>query len=235
MHVMLILSHRGYHVNVPENTLEAFRAAIELGVDGIETDIRLTADGVAILFHDHLAPDGREIANLSHRAVNAAAGYAVPTVEQALELSVPDPSTFVWNLEVKTPAAIDPTIAIVQRHAGRRKLFVTSFWHPAIDEISRRVDVECGLLVCHRPMDMRERPAWVPRHPRVTSIVWCWEFANAELIEQSAACGLKNFVYGVTTPDEHARLAGWKLEGVITDRPESVPRRPHVDGSLMEG
>ncbi|MBI3937750.1 MAG: glycerophosphodiester phosphodiesterase, partial [Betaproteobacteria bacterium] len=42
---MLILAHRGYHATVPENTLEAFAAAVELGVDGIETDVRTSRDG----------------------------------------------------------------------------------------------------------------------------------------------------------------------------------------------
>jgi glycerophosphoryl diester phosphodiesterase len=35
---MLVLSHRGYHERVPENTLAAFAEAVDLGVDGIETD-----------------------------------------------------------------------------------------------------------------------------------------------------------------------------------------------------
>lgn len=217
---MLVLSHRGYHVNLPENTLEAFRAAIEMGVDGIETDIRLTADGVPVLMHDHLTRDGRAVSALTHAALTAAIGHAVPTVEQALDLPVPDAGKFLWNLEVKTPAAIEQTIAIVTRYRSRRKLLVTSFCHPAIVEISRQADVECGLLVCHRPADMRERPAWVLDQPRVNSIVWCWEFADAELIAQSAACGFRNFVYGVTTPEEHSQAASWQLDGVITDRPE---------------
>ena len=217
---MHVISHRGYHVNLPENTLEAFRAAIEMGVDGIETDIRLTADGVPVLVHDHLTRDGRAVFALSHAELNAVTGHVVPTVEQALDLPVPDAEKFLWNLEVKTPAAIEQTIAIVNRYRGRRKLLVTSFCHPAIVEISRQAEVECGLLVCHRPVEMRERPAWVPEHPRVTSIVWCWEFADAELIAQSAASGLKNFVYGLTTLEEHSLAASWKLDGVITDRPE---------------
>src|SRR5262249_3557646 len=49
---MLILGHRGYHATVPENTLEAFAQALALGADGIETDIRLSADELPILFHD---------------------------------------------------------------------------------------------------------------------------------------------------------------------------------------
>src|SRR6266436_1206940 len=100
---MLVISHRGYHVRAPENTLESFAAAVAMGVDGIETDIRLSADRVPILFHDHLAPDGRDVALLSHGELAKAAGYPIPTLEQALQLPL-GKSDFLWNLEVKTPA-----------------------------------------------------------------------------------------------------------------------------------
>jgi glycerophosphoryl diester phosphodiesterase len=222
---MLVLSHRGYHVSLPENTLDAFQAAIEMQVDGIETDIRLTADGIPVLFHDHLIQDAREVSALSHAELNTATGLDVPTVEQALELPVPDALSFLWNLEVKTPAAIEQTIDIVSRYRSRRRMLVTSFWHPVVKEIGRRADVDCGLVVCHRPVEMRARPDWVPIHPRVGTLVWCWEFADAELIAQSAACGFKNLVYGVATPEEHARAEGWKLDGMITDRPEFFSAR----------
>lgn len=224
---MLVLSHRGYHVNHPENSLDAFGAAIAMGVDGIETDIRLTADGVPILYHDHLAPDGRPIEDLKHADLESLVKFPVPTVGQALDLPVPDPQNFLWNLEIKTPAAIEQTMAAVKDYAMRRRMLITSFWHPLIAEISRRAEVECGLLVCHRPVDMTARPDWVPTHSRVTSIVWYWEFADPALIAQSAACGFRNFVYGATTRAEHARLAVWKLDGVITDRPEYL-REPAV-------
>ena len=75
---MLVLCHRGYHINAPENTIEAFKAAIERGVDGIETDIRLSADGIPILFHDRFVIDGREVSSLSHAELSKAVGYSVP-------------------------------------------------------------------------------------------------------------------------------------------------------------
>jgi glycerophosphoryl diester phosphodiesterase len=221
---MLVLSHRGYHQQFPENTLDAFRAALKLGVDGIETDLRLTADGVPVLIHDHLTRGGLEIASLTHAELNGALGFQIPTLAQALELPVPDEDRFLWNLEIKTPAVVEPTLKLVDDHHLRRQILMTSFWHPVIDDISRRVDVDCGLLMGHHPLSMPERPAWIPNHPRVNTLVWCWEFADAELIRQSAACGYRNFVYGLTTPAEHAEAATWELAGVITDRPEFVPR-----------
>ena len=48
----LIIAHRGASAYAPENTLVSFRRAVELGADGIEFDVRLAGDGVAVVFHD---------------------------------------------------------------------------------------------------------------------------------------------------------------------------------------
>lgn len=47
-----VAAHRGWSAKYPENTMEAFRAAAELGVDQIETDVRVTKDGELVLMHD---------------------------------------------------------------------------------------------------------------------------------------------------------------------------------------
>ncbi|MBR4236309.1 MAG: glycerophosphodiester phosphodiesterase family protein [Clostridia bacterium] len=49
---IFVAAHRGWSARFAENTMEAFRAAAELGVDQIETDVRLTKDGELVLFHD---------------------------------------------------------------------------------------------------------------------------------------------------------------------------------------
>ena len=49
---MQIFAHRGYSSNYPENTMTAFRKALEVRADGIELDARLTADGNLVVMHD---------------------------------------------------------------------------------------------------------------------------------------------------------------------------------------
>jgi glycerophosphoryl diester phosphodiesterase len=49
---MFVVAHRGDTENAPESTLDAFGKAIDKGVDGIEFDVRYTADGVAVALHD---------------------------------------------------------------------------------------------------------------------------------------------------------------------------------------
>ena len=47
-------AHRGYSGKYPENTMLAFRKAVEAGADGIELDVQLTKDGVPVIIHDEL-------------------------------------------------------------------------------------------------------------------------------------------------------------------------------------
>ena len=50
-HYIYVAAHRGWRTKYPENTMEAFQAALELGVDQIETDVRITKDGELVLIH----------------------------------------------------------------------------------------------------------------------------------------------------------------------------------------
>jgi len=51
----LLISHRGAHKEAPENSCKAFELALQYGVDGIETDVQLSSDGVPVLFHNPTA------------------------------------------------------------------------------------------------------------------------------------------------------------------------------------
>lgn len=97
---MLLIAHRGASAHAPENTIAAYRKALEAGPDGIEVDVRLTADGVPVLMHDDdtartTATPGR-ISSMTLREVRAldaaarADGWgrreAVPTLEEFLAL-----------------------------------------------------------------------------------------------------------------------------------------------------
>ena len=50
--MVLVIAHRGFSAGHPENSLEAFEAAITAGADAIETDVRLSRDGVPVCSHD---------------------------------------------------------------------------------------------------------------------------------------------------------------------------------------
>jgi glycerophosphoryl diester phosphodiesterase len=222
---MLALAHRGRHAGCPENTLLAFEAAVAHGADGIETDVRLSRDGLPVLFHDRLTPDGREVAALTAAELSAAAGYAVPTLDQALE-RFPD---IFWNLEIKSPAAVPITLERIDRlqkrgrpgaggSGGHGGLFlISSFWHPAVQPFTRFAGVECGLLLACRPESFDAFACLFPRDGSIRTVVWSYETLDPALLEQGRALGFRSYVYGVESEEEHRHCAELPLAGVITD------------------
>jgi glycerophosphoryl diester phosphodiesterase len=96
-----VIAHRGEHLNHPENTLPAYRAAIEAGADFFELDVRTTSDGRLVLMHDarvDRTTDGAgELSRMSFdeirsldagvRRGNEFRGVRVPTFTEALELA----------------------------------------------------------------------------------------------------------------------------------------------------
>ena len=109
---ILVCGHRGDRIWGRENTLGAFRMAVESGVDMLETDVRMTADGALVLMHDEAVDrttDGtglvRDLTLAQIRKLNAALhgpfGPEPPaTLEELLELAKEHPGLLL-NIELK--------------------------------------------------------------------------------------------------------------------------------------
>lgn len=94
-----IVAHRGVPHEYPENTLSGYERAIEIGVDGVEMDVRLTKDGIPVVYHYYYLQmittltgpifeftfDQLQSAEYTGPAANATEDYAIPTFESVLE------------------------------------------------------------------------------------------------------------------------------------------------------
>jgi glycerophosphoryl diester phosphodiesterase len=224
---MLVLGHRGYHADVRENTLESFQRAIAMGVDGIETDVRLSADGILILYHDRCVGFGTHVSTLTHAELEKTVGYPVPTLESAIA----EWRNVLWNLEIKSAATLELAATLLRKYKSTRNFLVTSFIHSVVCEIVQRADVEGGFLVAHSPLQLEFCRRQSDLDPRLTTIVWDCEICTGALIANSAANGFRNFVYGPITLEEHQQLAKWTVNGIITDYPQNlrIGERKDVD------
>ena len=108
-----VFAHRGASQYAPENTLEAFRLAMEQGAEGIELDVHLSADGELVVIHDEtlerttngtgLVKDHTLAQLQALRADNHMEGFEaarIPTLRQVLELV--RPGDMQVNIELKT-------------------------------------------------------------------------------------------------------------------------------------
>jgi hypothetical protein len=121
-----VICHRGASEFAHENTLEAYRAALELGADGSEIDIRRTRDGVLVCFHDDMLDqlldafgdvadyDWAELKAFSFRKPGAFGEFCrIPTLEDVFELH--KRAAGLVHLDVKRPELEPAIIALVER------------------------------------------------------------------------------------------------------------------------
>jgi glycerophosphoryl diester phosphodiesterase len=214
---MLILAHRGYHAAVAENTLEAFEAAIMAGVNGIETDVRMSRDGVPVLVHDRVMATGQAVSDLAHREIEGVLGYKIPTLDEALA-HFPD---ILWNIEIKTLDRLSTVFGVLEKYQTRHRIIVSSFRHDLIAICASSLKLNCGLLVAHRPQTLDSLLADFDcdGNARINHLVWDYNVLDEALLTQAAANGFRNFVYGPVTRAEHEECRQLGVDGVITDYP----------------
>lgn len=122
-------AHRGARAHAPENTLEAFRLALRLGATGLESDVWLTADGVAVLDHDGIA-GGRRLRRTRITGVTRAELPAhIPTLAELYEECG---TGFQLSLDVKDPAALDAVITTARAVDADDRLWLC---HPNLDRL----------------------------------------------------------------------------------------------------
>ncbi len=117
-----LAAHRGATSQAPENSLAAIRRAFARGADGVEVDVRLSADRVPVLCHDE---DTRRVAGVARTvaeqtvaelaALDLGGGERIPTLEQALA-AVPAGKILWLDLKVE-PSDVEVVLAAVPRHA----------------------------------------------------------------------------------------------------------------------
>jgi glycerophosphoryl diester phosphodiesterase len=214
---MLILAHRGYHAAVAENTLEAFEAAIMAGVNGIETDVRISRDGVPVLVHDRVMATGQAVSDLAHREIEGVLGHKIPTLDEALA-HFPD---ILWNIEIKTLDRLSTVFGVLEKYQTRHRIIVSSFRHDLIAICASSLKLNCGLLVAHRPQTLDSLLADFDSdgNARINHLVWDYNVLDEALLMQAAANGFRNFVYGPVTRAEHEECRQLGVDGVITDYP----------------
>jgi glycerophosphoryl diester phosphodiesterase len=109
----VLFAHRGARAHAPENTIEAFTLALRLGATGLESDVWLTSDGVAVLDHDGVVGGPFRRRPLSAVPRDDLPGHipALADLYEAVGPSVP------VSLDVKDPAAFDEVLRVA-RTAG---------------------------------------------------------------------------------------------------------------------
>lgn len=219
---VVVLSHRGRIGRrvpgaSPDNTIAAFRTAAARGVIGFETDVRLSADGVPVLFHDAELADGTRLDSVASAELSERATLAVPTLAEALAV-FPE---HIWDVELKTEAAVGPTAAVIAASAARARVWTSSFIHSAATACGQAAEVPFAWLVGEPPSPV------APLLRRAVDagargLVWHARDVGAATVAAARELGLETWVHGMGSARAHARVLALDPTGVITDTPAYV-------------
>ncbi|MBV9804280.1 MAG: glycerophosphodiester phosphodiesterase [Solirubrobacterales bacterium] len=227
----LVIAHRGaWGRRTPgapgENSLEAFEAAIALGADMIELDVRRTRDGQLIVFHDARVKT-LPTASLPYEAFTAKGRHTrPPRLAEVLELTT---DRIALNLEIKEAGYVEETVALLRRF-GLEHYLVSSF----LDDVVREAKVLAPELRTGLLVGAGFRRALATRGPaaRADCLVIHRRVATAAALSAASAAGVPCVVWTINAPRTLDRyLAHGAVEGVITDRPALALQRRALLGS----
>jgi len=105
----ITFAHRGARAHAPENTLEAFELAVRLGASGLESDVWLTADGIAVLDHDGVVKKGLRKRPISEIARTDLPEH-IPTLRELLDACGTE---LALSLDLKDPESAEPIVDVI--------------------------------------------------------------------------------------------------------------------------
>lgn len=217
----LVVAHRGASAAAPENTVEAYRLARELGADWVELDVRRSADDVLVVHHDASLADDRVIRKTQADELPS----SVPTLLEAIEAcegmginieikNAPDDPDYDTQHQVSE--AVAGLIAAYELH---ERVLVTSFDIGAVDRI-RALDpaIPTGWLVFapSDPASIIERTV-AHGHQAVNPHA---ALTDRALVRRAREAGLAVYVWTVDDPDRMAELLELGVDGIITNVPD---------------
>jgi glycerophosphoryl diester phosphodiesterase len=149
----IAFAHRGARARARENTMAAFRLALELGATGLESDVWLTADGVPVLDHDGVVRSRLRRRALSQVTVTGLAAHMVTLERLYDECGV----AFQLSLDVKDPEAAGAVVAVARQVGGSDKLWLC---HPDWRQAAawRGLSAEVRLVNSTRLRHLKEGP-----------------------------------------------------------------------------
>jgi glycerophosphoryl diester phosphodiesterase len=232
-----VLAHRGLALDaqgkeLDENTLDSFERAVQVGADYIESDIQVTADGQAVLFHDddlkRVAGIDAPISSLSLSEVQAITlrhGAGIPTLKSALE-SFPNAR---FNLDFKVEGAIIPAAKVISELDVQERVLVASLSEArraaAANLLPKSVSSAGSTRVLGAYFGvlfgLRSLSGWATKPIQVLQIPvgsGPIHFDNRRFIDAMKRTNTEVHFWTINEPEEMLRLAQLGASGVVTDR-----------------
>jgi len=226
----IAIAHRGGALEEPENTLEAFSAAVDLGYRYLETDVQLTADGVVVAFHDDSidrvsnetgAISSWQWSELSQVPIEGTGRLA--SIDQLL-LDFPDR---LFNIDVKSDVVVEPLIDVLERLGAFDRVCVGSFSDARLRQA--RALATGNLCTSLGPRAVARQYGRTFGSPLPRPIGYALQIPTdfrgvpiitERFVERAHRDGFAVHVWTIDDADQMRELLDLGVDGIMTDRPK---------------
>ena len=233
-----VIAHRGASGHAPENTIAAFRRAVELGAGFIETDLHLTRDAKFVAIHDATLERTTSGRGAVHNATLAElreldagqwydrefAGERIPTLEEVLDFS--RDNDVVFYLEVKYDVAWGmhhTLVAAIRKAENAARTIVISF-DPSTIAAVRRVDPSIMVGLLADDTDQAARPDLVKTAQKAGARQLCIQSSilTSELVDQAHGADLQVATWTINDSQGMRAAVHAGVDGIMTDLPDRL-------------
>jgi glycerophosphoryl diester phosphodiesterase len=233
----LVIAHRGFSGQAPENTLAAFRMAQAAGADAVELDVTTSKDGEVVVIHDpkvDRTTNGRgKVADLTLKellALDAGSWFdrryaeeRIPTLEEVLRLL--GPTGLLINIEIKKEAALgtEEKVSELVRRAGLlERVVVSSFDHPRVVRVREIAPRLVTAVLVGRASLAGPSLAAAARDAGARMLVAQHRALTLEAVEEARRLGLKVWAYTADSTRDMKRMLGLGVDGIVTNHPDRL-------------
>lgn len=238
INIVVNYAHRGASGYYPENTMLAFKKAVELGCDGVETDVQMTSDGELVLIHDEKVDrttDGTGfVKDYSLKALSKLSAGSwfnkeyvsetIPRVEELLAFA--KDTNITINFEVKTgivayPGIEEKLIELINRYSMKNNVILSSFNHYSMvncKEVDK--EIKTGLLY----MEGLYKPEVYCKYVGADAIHPYFYAVNSLIVKAAKRKGIKVNPFTVNEEAEMLKLIHIGVDGIITNFPDKLKK-----------
>lgn len=216
--MFLKVGHRGARGYETENTLTSFQKAIKLGANAIELDVRATADGVPVVFHDEDLKRvfGIETAlnTCNFKTLQNITNGKIPSLQEALAFIGSKVLKIV--IELKEVGIEDSVLDVAKKLNMSKRVIIASFHEEAVRAV-RVLDssIETGLIYAKH-----KNPVAAALELKAQYLIALYKLTHTKNIESAHKHGLKIIVWTINTKEEADAFKAKGVDGIASDIPD---------------
>ena len=229
---LAVMAHRGGSLEAPENTIESFKYAIEIGSDIIETDIQLSSDGVPYIFHDDdlkripgIEKDFNDLLASEIDELNIFGDFKIPTLEETLKQF---PNT-KFQIDFKTDEVVDPAIEIINKLPHVKKnLCIASFSSQRLQKIKSKLSDVTYSMGPHEVLKLLLKSFGIYRGEvggdclQIPIYRYGIKIVTKRFVDFCKRENIKISVWTINSTEEMDYLIDLDVDGIITDKPKAL-------------